>query len=103
MDGLENTMLVSSFDHLNVDEKQSRSFMLKMTCKFRIDNGCRTSLITPLANLDYNLDAPLDDSQNQLMLTLIPCMWPQIKQVLTRNEVMLMWLKMMFTKICLHN
>ena len=45
----------------------------------------------------------LDDSQNQLMLTLIPCMWPQIKQVLTRNEVVLMWLKMMFTKICLHN
>ena len=29
MDGLENIMLASSFDHLNVNEKQARSFMLK--------------------------------------------------------------------------
>ena len=28
MDGLENTMLASSFDHLNVDEKQARSLTM---------------------------------------------------------------------------
>ena len=29
MDGFEVNMLASAFDHLNEDEKQTRSFMLK--------------------------------------------------------------------------
>ena len=35
MDGFEENMLASAFDHLNGDEKQARSFMLKKDKLYR--------------------------------------------------------------------